>query len=123
MHNQAASAYQKMSQVAVSPRDLEATVLMKAAAQLQTLKDDWENASYSLILERLTYNRRIWTFLLAAVTEKDNPLPEAIRKNIVDLGVFILNHTLDTQETPAPERLTVLIAINRNIAEGLRSQG
>lgn len=123
MHNQAASAYQRMSQVAVSPRDLEATVLMKAAAQLQTLKDDWDNASFELILERLTYNRRIWTFLLAAVTEDGNPLPEAIKKNIVDLGVFILNHTLDTQAAPAPERLTVLIAINRNLAEGLRGQG
>lgn len=123
MHNQAATAYQKMSQVAVSPRDLEATLLMKAAAQLQTLKDDWESASKELIRERLTYNRRLWIFFLAAIKEEGNPLPEEIKTNILNLGVFILNHTIDTEMAPTPERLTVLITINRNIAEGLRGQG
>ncbi|WP_205470498.1 flagellar biosynthesis regulator FlaF [Breoghania sp. L-A4] len=112
-----------MSQVAVSPRDLEATLLMKAAAQLQTLKDDWDNASSELIHERLTYNRRLWVFFLAAIKEEGNPLPEAIKNNILSLGVFILNHTIDTELKPTPERLTVLITINRNIAEGLRNQG
>lgn len=123
MHNQAASAYQKMSQTAVSPRELEATVLMKSAAQLQMLKDNWDSANIQLIREKLTYNRRIWTFLLAAVTEDRNPLPDEIKKNIVDLGMFILNHTLETQAAPAPERLNVLISINRSLAEGLRAQG
>lgn len=96
---------------------------MKAAGQLQTLKDDWDNASKELIHERLTYNRRLWVFFLAAIKEESNPLPEAIKKNILNLGVFIMNHTIDTEANPTPERLTVLISINRNIAEGLRSQG
>lgn len=122
MYNQAASAYQKMSQVAVSPRDLEATVLMKAAARLQGLRDNWDGEDKNRFLDDLTYNRRIWTFLLAAVAEEENPLPDAIKKNIIDLGIFIMNHTLKAQAEPAVEKLDVLISINRNLAQGLRGQ-
>lgn len=122
MYNQAASAYQKMSQVAVSPRDLEATVLMKAAARLQGLRDSWDGEDKNRFLDDLTYNRRIWTFLLAAVAEEENPLPDAIKKNIIDLGIFIMNHTLKAQAEPAVEKLDVLISINRNLAQGLRGQ-
>lgn len=120
MYNQAASAYQKMSQVGVNPRDLEATLLMKAAGKLQGLMDDWDNVSKEAITEHLTYNRRLWTFLLAAVNEESNPLPDAIKVNVTNLGVFIMNQTLDAMTSPNPQRLASLISINRNLAEGLR---
>ncbi|WP_210203475.1 flagellar biosynthesis regulator FlaF [Breoghania corrubedonensis] len=112
-----------MSQTGVNPRDLEATLLMKAAGKLQNVVDHWDEVSRSELSEQLTYNRRLWTFLLAAVSEADNPLPEAIKLNITNLGVFIMNRTLEVMYKPDPQRLLSLISINRNIAEGLRGRG
>ncbi|MEI2383859.1 flagellar biosynthesis regulator FlaF [Breoghania sp. JC706] len=123
MYNQATAAYQKMSQTGVNPRDLEATLLMKAAGKLQYAVDNWDDISRGELTDHLTYNRRLWTFLLAAVSEADNPLPDAIKVNITNLGVFIMNRTIDVMRAPDPQRLASLISINRNIAEGLRGHG
>ncbi len=123
MYNQAAAAYQKMSQTGVNPRDLEATLLMKAAGKLQNIVDHWEEMTPADLTEQLTYNRRLWTYLLAAVSESENPLPDQIKTNITNLGVFILNRTLEVMREPNAQRIASLISINRNIAEGLRGRG
>lgn len=121
MH-QAASAYARMSQTAQSPRELEATILMKAAARLQMIKDDWDNKQGDLD-EALTYNRKLWTILVSSVTGEDNPLPTMIRQNIVNLGLFIFNRTLQLTADPQPDKITILVNINRDIAAGLRGMG
>ncbi|WP_319775669.1 flagellar biosynthesis regulator FlaF [Breoghania sp.] len=123
MYNQAAAAYQKMSQTGVNPRDLEATLLMKAAGKLQNVVDNWEEMTPDDLNEQLTYNRRLWTYLLAAVRDEGNPLPDQIKMNITNLGVFIMNRTLEVLRHPNPQRMEALISINRNIAEGLRGRG
>lgn len=123
MYNQATAAYQKMSQTGVNPRDLEATLLMKAAGKLQGIVDNWDDVSDEVLTEHLNYNRRLWTFLLAAVNEDSNPLPDAIKMNVTNLGVFIMNQTLEAMRAPNAQRLSSLISINRNLAEGLRGHG
>lgn len=119
MH-QAAQAYARVSQTAQSPRELEATVLMKAATRLQAIKDDWAGKQADLD-EALTYNRKLWTVLVSSVLREDNPLPMMIKQNIANLSLFIFNRTMQLTAEPAPEKLTVLININREIAAGLRS--
>jgi flagellar protein FlaF len=59
---------------------------------------------------------------VSSVTKDDNPLPKEIKEGIANLGLFIFNHTLEVQARPAPEKLTSLININREIAAGLREQ-
>lgn len=122
MYKQAAQAYQKTSQVAVSPRELEATLLMKAAARLQLIKDEWENSTLAEVDDALTYNRKLWTVLVTSVTNADNPLPDQIKNNIASLGVFIFKHTMALIVDPHPDKLNTLISINRSIAEGLRAR-
>mgnify|MGYP000061847530 CR=1 FL=1 len=122
MYKQAAQAYQKTSQVAVSPRELEATLLMKAAARLQLIKDDWEETSFAERDEALTYNRKLWTILVTSATSSESQLPQEVKNNLASLGVFIFKHTMAVMADPLPEKLTTLISINRNIAEGLRAQ-
>ena len=116
---QAASAYTKVAQATQSPRELEAAILMKAATRLQAIRDDWEGRRRELF-EALTYNRKLWTILVSSTTEADNPLPVGIKQNVANLGIFIFNHTLAVMTQPAPERLAILIDINREIAAGLR---
>lgn len=121
MQHAAANAYARVAQTGQSPRELEAMLLIKAAHRLQTVRDGWANGTPDLA-EALTYNRRIWTVLATSATEADNPLPVEIKHNIAQLAAVIFKRTIDVLIQPAPERLAMLIQINRNIASGLRSR-
>lgn len=121
MNGYGASAYQRV-QTTLGPRELEAHLLLKAAAQLQSFKDNWSYDEEALT-EALALNRKLWTILGTAATEESNPLPLEVKENIGNLTVFILKRTLEIMEDPAPEKLTALISINRSLAQGLRGQG
>lgn len=119
MYNQAAQAYQATSKLGESPRELEAQLLLKAALRLQLIADNWDEQSAQLN-DAVTYNRRLWTFLVTAATGADSQLPDALKGNIVNLANFIFRRSVNVLAHPEPERIKVLIDINRNIAEGLR---
>ncbi|MCZ4272687.1 flagellar biosynthesis regulator FlaF [Maritalea porphyrae] len=121
MQQQAAAAYQQTAKKTASPRELEASLLSKSAAQLQRIKDDWDNKKSELD-GALTYNRKLWTVFLTSVTKDENPLPVAIKQNVANLGIFVMNQTIQILANPAPEKLTVMININQELAAGLRTQ-
>ncbi len=114
----AAQAYGSVARKIASPRELEADLLLKAAARLQTVQDGWDKSKPQLN-DALLYNRKLWSIFLTSMTEPDCPLPIEIRQNIANLGVFIINHTFEIMSEPRPESLRVLININREIAAGL----
>lgn len=116
---QGAGAYSKVAAVTVRPRDLEASLLLKAASKLQSASEQWAGMSPELD-EALTYNRKLWTILMTSVTRPENPLPAPIKQNVANLGIFIINHTMGLLGDPKPEKMRVLISINREIAAGLR---
>lgn len=113
------AAASKAAQNVQSPRELEAGLLLKAAARLQSISDDWDGRSGELD-SALTYNRKLWTLLVSAVIAEDNPLPVEIKRNILGLANFIFNQTFRIAAAPAPTSLGVLVHINRDIAAGLR---
>lgn len=94
-------------------------MLLKAATRLQVIREDWEARSKDLD-EALTYNRKLWTILVSSVTRPENPLPVPIKQNIANLGLFVFNHTLSLMSGARPERLAILVTINRELAAGLR---
>lgn len=116
----AAEAYGSIAKQTVAPRELEASLLVKAAVMLQTARDDDSGSRSSLDLA-LDFNRRLWTVFASAVADPESPLPREIRNNIASLSVFIFDRTMEAISRPAPDKLSVLIAINREIAAGLRS--
>jgi flagellar protein FlaF len=118
----AANAYSKVAQATQSPKELEAHLLLKAATKLQAIRDDWDARAKDLD-EALIYNRKLWTILVSSVTRPENPLPASIKQNIANLGLFIFNHTLKMTSEPSPDRLAILVTINREIAAGLRGMG
>ena len=118
---QAANAYARVAQATQSPRELEATILIKAATRLQAIRENWEGRRAELD-EALTYNRKLWTILVASVTDADNPLPQAIKNNIANLAMFVFERTITMMLEPAPEKLAALVNINREIAAGLRAK-
>lgn len=119
MQHNAALAYQQVGRQTVTPRLLEANLLSKAAAQLQRVRDDWDNARHELD-SALMFNRKLWTVFLGSVTGEESELPKPLRENIANLGLFVMKQTLSIQDKREPGKLTVLININREIAAGLR---
>ena len=78
-----------MTQETSDPRDLEASLLLKAAAKLQAVLDTWDHKGQLRTLsDALLYNRRLWIVFIDAVMRDDNKLPVATRQNILCLGVL-----------------------------------
>jgi flagellar protein FlaF len=117
----AAQAYQTIAKQTASPRDLEADLLLKAASRLQAIRDNWDDTKATLE-EALLYNRKLWSIFLTSATGGDNPLPSDVRQNVANLGLFVMNHTVNVTADPKPEKLNTLININRELAAGLRGK-
>ncbi|MDP1730995.1 MAG: flagellar biosynthesis regulator FlaF [Devosia sp.] len=122
MQHSAALAYQQVGKQTVSPRVLEANLLSRSAAQLQRVRDDWENSRPDLFAA-LHFNRQLWNIFLTSVTGEESKLPRELRENIANLGIFVMKQTMTAQTSPEPRKLDVLININRELAAGLRAQG
>lgn len=116
----AANAYAKVSQAALSPREAEAAVLIKAAARLQLIQDNWADQQAGLN-DALGFNQKVWTLLSTAATEPEAPLPADLKQAMARLGAFVFTRTFETMVEPAAEKLTALIRINRELATGLRA--
>ena len=114
-------AYKKVEQETLSGSNVEAAVLIKAANKLQDCQDQWDADECELKLdESLKFNQLIWSIFQSELSAEDNPLPKDLRINLLRLSSFIDGRSLDTMAYPAPEKLTILININRNIAAGLK---
>ena len=117
----ASNAYAKAAIATAGPRELEASLLLQAAAKLQAVHDSWRDKPSGLN-DALLYNRRLWTIFLDAVTSESNKLPGAVRENVRRLGVYVMAETFSLMTNPKPDNLTSIIKINRGIAAGLRGK-
>jgi len=118
---QAAGAYGDHAQKHTpDQRELEARVLLKSARMIQEMKDNWDNASIELIDATLRYNRQIWMmFYDAAIENPEGDRPNDLRSNIVNLANFIFKRELEITRGCDPQKLDILININKEIAAGL----
>jgi flagellar biosynthesis repressor protein FlbT len=119
--NHAAKAYAKVANETAPPRELEATLLLKAAAKLQAAHDAWPQKSPEFN-DALLYNRKLWTVFLDTVNRDDNQLPKPVRNNLVQLGLFVMNETFAAMTKPTLNQLKAMIRVNRGIAAGLRGR-
>ena len=121
MQQNAAQAYQQVGKQTVNPRELEANLLSKSATNLQRIRDDWDTATRHDLSVALRFNQRLWTVFMTSVSDPVSTLPQDLRQNVANLGIFIAKHTLQLQIEPAARKLDVLININRQLAAGLRA--
>ena len=80
MHNPA-QAYGQTARVVSNPREHEANLLIKAAKQLQAVKEPFDPRS-DKFRDAVTYNRKLWSIFASSVVGDDNPLPDQIKQNI-----------------------------------------
>jgi len=114
----AAQAYDVVAKRTAKPREVEADLLLTAAARLQEIHDGWDTKLAGLDAA-LVFNRRLWSIFVSSAASPDNPLPSSVRQNVANLGLFVFNHTLQILADPRPESLDSLIKINRELAAGL----
>jgi len=114
---QGALAYAATAQKTASPRELEAQLLLRAARKLAAAS--MPEATNTEIREAANFNRRLWTIFVAAVTDETSPLPVPLRQNLANIGIFVLNRSVELEAAPERERIAPLVSINRNIAAGL----
>jgi flagellar biosynthesis activator protein FlaF len=127
----ASKAYAKTAIEVADPRQLEASLLLDAAAKLQAVYDSWPDSRQDSrqdcgdethpvgLSEALLYNRKLWLIFIGSVTNDNNRLPIEARQNIANLGLFVLGEIFSLMTKPKPEHLASLIKINRNLAAGL----
>lgn len=121
-YSKAAGVYDKQKKETTNQRELEAHLLLKAANEMQKLHDRWNDATPQDIDNILTYNRKLWTVFLDTALENPDDRPNALRSNIVSLCNFIFKRTIQILASPSPDKVLVLIDINREIAAGLNTQ-
>jgi len=105
----------------MSGRELEASVLTKAALLLQQCQNNWDASDRDVRLdEALKYNQRIWSIFQSELAQPENPLPKKLREDILSLSLFIDKRILEIMAKPVSEKLSVIVNININIAAGLK---
>lgn len=98
-----------------NPARTEAWALLEAARELHQSKD----ASLDQRRAALRRNWRLWTIFQASLLEAGNQMPVEIRANLLGLANFIDRHTAGLLANGDPEKIDVLVNINRQISEGL----
>ena len=117
----AVNAYRQVDKATISGRETEARVLTEAALKLKRCQDQWETSAREQILdEALRYNQKIWSLFQSELEKDDNPLPQKLRIDILRLAAFIDKRIFEVMAYPSPEKLSIIININQNLAAGLR---
>ena len=121
MQSNAVKAYQSVDKNTMSGRETEARVLTQAANKLIDCQKNWDAPDRNTRLDgALKYNQRIWSIFQVEIAKPDNPLPQPLKQNLIQLSRFIDRRIFDTMAFPSPEKLNMIIRINQNIAAGLR---
>jgi flagellar biosynthesis activator protein FlaF len=121
MRSGQAEAYSKSQCAALTDRELEAAVLMKAAALLRHVQAQWASPQRDKLLdEALRFNQRIWTFFQVSLMDKENKLPEEVKAQVLHLSAYVDRRIFEVMAFPEADKLSVLITINTNIAAGLK---
>lgn len=112
------NAYSDAQKSSMSPREIEAMALTKAAFLLEEAKKDVDN--YQAFSQALRFNHLLWTIIQTDITDKANNLPPELKANIMSLSIFVDKQTAKALAEGTGNLLDVLINVNRNLAEGLR---
>ncbi|TCS70128.1 flagellar protein FlaF [Sulfuritortus calidifontis] len=113
-------SYRDVQKESLSGRELEASVLNKAATILAEVQQNWHAPDLTARLDfALRFNQQLWTLFQAEIMEESNPLPMEVKQNILALANFVDTRTYKVMADPSPEKLDMLIRINHNIAAGL----
>jgi flagellar protein FlaF len=123
MSNNPFNVYQNANKEGMTQRELEASLLTRAGLMLKSCQDNWDAPDRDRRLEEaIKFNQKIWSFFQSELTMPDNPLPKNLREDILNLSLFLDKRLFEVLACPEPQKLTIAININLNLAAGLMKQ-
>lgn len=123
MNQNSVNAYTNMQKETISGRELEASVLSRAGIMLKQVQENWDAPNRNdKMLEAIKFNQKVWSFFQAELSDPENPLPKQLREDILNLSIFVDKRLFEVLALPEPDKLSIIIDINFNIAAGLRSK-
>jgi len=99
-----------------APQQAEAWALTTAARRLAEAQRSGDTAT---MLGAVRLNWRLWTIFQANLSGPECGVPDEIRGNLLSLANFIDKRSVALLIDADPQKLEVLININRQIASGL----
>ncbi|MDA1091088.1 MAG: flagellar biosynthesis regulator FlaF [Proteobacteria bacterium] len=117
MRQSPTDAYRQVNKLALTPRAAEAEAFTKAARLLhQARQGAFDYAAYAAALR---FNQELWTIIQAEQGNQETALPADLRRDTLNLSLFVDKQTIKALSHPAVGHLDSLIEINRSIARGL----
>ena len=125
MRHHAASAYSLTQQRTTDPRQLEAGLLLAAAARLQHLRS-LPSIRRAELAEAVSFNAKIWAIFQASALRQRRIATDSLHDGIAELAlaVFAASARLVARRRGATDPghdLGALVEINRIVAIGLRT--
>lgn len=122
-YGKAAHNYAQQGTKQEDTRSTEAKALLKAARMLQELQTSWDDKTQKKIEETLKFNRQIWVLFYDNALANDDPSrPKSLSTNVVNLANFVFKRSIEIMAAPEPDKLSILININREVASGLMAK-
>lgn len=116
-------AYEDLRSEFQSGRELEASVLLRAAHKLEQCAKNWAEKDTRQFTQQLDeavqFNQRLWTLIQVEMANPENPLPQETRRNLVQLSRYIDQKMLGLCAGGELKDLKALAKINQEIAAGL----
>lgn len=109
------NAYARARDVAELPRASEARLMSQITGELIRARDTGMGGGGLIAI--LHRNRELWSIFASACATSGNGLPDALRAQIVSLGLWVDRHTGLVMR--AGGSIDDLISVNRAIIEGL----
>ena len=121
MYSSPLQAYETVNKETMPGGEIEAAVLTKAARKLKDCQNSWDaNDRDEKLSEALKFNQLVWSIFQEELKNDGNPLSRKLRADLLRLSAFVDRRIFETMADPSPEKLSIVININSNIAAGLR---
>lgn len=123
MRNQLNKLY-RQTQMDSAPqgRHMEISILEMACSKMRVAIGGKSEIKWTRELgEALRFNQKVWDVFTSDWLNEDCKLSDELRQNLVSLAVFIKKKTFTMLAKPDLEGVRLLIQLNENIVDGLRS--
>jgi flagellar protein FlaF len=119
---QKGNQYEKLRWKTMSGREVEFSVLRKAALLFRRAQTSI-NPGYlnDEVEEAIAFNRRVWEVLRSGWQDQKCALPTEIRQNLLNLSAYMAKAEIAFRAEPCAERLDSMIQVNENLAAGLEA--
>jgi len=122
--SKASQIYEALHTDSMEGRDLEASLLSRAARKLTRCAQTWEDEPQSRqyrekLDEALLFNQKLWTLLQVELSDPGHALPETLRVNLLRLSHYVDQAIFRLYSGGKLSDLRSLARINEELAMGL----